>query len=75
MPPAHLGETSVFRLGGRGGEEVVRAYQLFGSLIVLNKVWVKSSGGLRSFRSLKEWVKYFEDLFLTEDFSNPSSES
>ena len=20
MPPAHLGETSVFRLGGRGGE-------------------------------------------------------
>ena len=59
MPPAHLGETSVFTLGGRGGEEVVRAYQLFGSLVVLNKVW----------------VKYFEDLFLTEDFSNPSSES
>ena len=75
MPPAHLGETSVFRLGGRGGEEVVRAYQLFGSLIVLNKVWVKSRGGLQSFRSFKEWVKYFEDLFLTEDFSNPSSES
>ena len=38
MPPAHLGETSVFTLGGRGGEEVVRAYQLFGSLVVLNKV-------------------------------------
>ena len=38
MPPAHLGETSVFRLGGRGGEEVVRAYQLFGSLVVLNEV-------------------------------------
>ena len=38
MPPADLGETSVFRLGDRGGEEVVRAYQLFGSLAVLNKV-------------------------------------
>ena len=38
MPPAHLGETSVFRLGGRGGEEEVRAYQLFGSLVVLNEV-------------------------------------
>lgn len=54
MPPAHLGETSVFRLGGRGGEEMVRAYQLFGSLVVLNKVRVKSRGGLRSFHSLKE---------------------
>ena len=37
MPPAHLGETSVFRLGGMGGGEVVRAYQ-YGSLVVLNKV-------------------------------------
>ena len=38
MSPAHLGETSEFRLGGRGGGEVVRVYQLFGSLVVLNKV-------------------------------------
>ena len=75
MPPAHLGETSVFRLGGRGGEEEVRAYQLFGSLVVLNEVWVKSRGGLWSFRSLEEGVNYFEHLFLTEDFYNPSSES
>ena len=38
MSPAHLGETSEFRLGGRGGEEVVRAHQLFGSLVVLSEV-------------------------------------
>ena len=74
MPPAHLGETSVFRLGGMGGGKVVRAYQ-YGSLVVLNKVWVKLRGGLWSFCSLEEGVKYFEDLFLKEDFSNPSSES